>query len=117
MKYFSPPSPPFTLHSPDKSLDALLKSLREAAEEALPGNLRAERSNIIQKRRKLFLDAKVSPFYIGRNSFGGKMLVAGKTPSPTITFPIIIRSQMDTPLCFLFATAAAAAAWEARELG
>lgn len=32
----------------------------------------AERSNIIQKRRKLFLDAKVSPFYIGRNSFGRK---------------------------------------------
>lgn len=55
---------------PDKSLGAF-KSLQEAA-EALPGNLRAERSNIIQKRRKLFLDAKVSPFYIGRNSFEGK---------------------------------------------
>lgn len=55
---------------PDKSLGAF-KSLREAA-EALPGNLRAERSNIIQKRWKLFLDAKVSPFYIGRNSFEGK---------------------------------------------
>lgn len=55
---------------PDKSLGAF-KSFQEAA-EALPGNLRAERSNIIQKRRKLFLDAKVSPFYIGRNSFEGK---------------------------------------------
>lgn len=89
------PPPPFPSKSPSP-----FKSLREAA-EALPGNLRAERSNIIQKRRKLFLDAKVSPFYIGRNSFGGENVSCGQNSIPAITFPIIIRWQMDTPLCFL----------------
>ena len=47
--------------------------------------------------RKLFPDAKVSPFYITGNG-RREMLVAGGNFISAITFPIIIRWQMDS-LC------------------